>query len=155
MQKSMVMFNLSIFDWKYLFGQIWFKKSNCQYELKFGTRLIWICGIEWWCSLFQFLTENTFFGKIWSKKWKFTILSWDFALDYFKYAELCRKYVVLTFFCFRPNLVKKNKSCQFKLIFGTKTNSNTQNLMMIFPFLTINIFLGQIWAKNSKLFVQS
>ena len=26
-------------------------------------RLIWICKIPWWCSLFLFLTRNTFFGK--------------------------------------------------------------------------------------------
>ena len=56
---------------------------------------------------------------------------------------------------FRSNLVKKNKSCQSILNFGTKTKLNMQNSMVIFLFLTINIFLGQIWSKNSELFVQS
>ena len=26
-------------------------------------RLIWICEIQWWCSVFQFMTGNTFLGK--------------------------------------------------------------------------------------------
>ena len=30
-------------------------------------RPIWICGIQWWCSLFQFLTEDTFLGKLGTK----------------------------------------------------------------------------------------
>ena len=33
-------------------------------------RLIWISGIQWWCSLFLFLTINIFLGQIWSKNSK-------------------------------------------------------------------------------------
>ena len=44
------------------------------------------------------------------------------------------------FFCFRPEtpfLGKfglKNQNCHFKLKYGTKTNSNTQNSMVLFTF---------------------
>ena len=108
MQNSMVLFTLSVFDWKYFFGKFGLKKQNCQFESKFYTRLIWyvellrkyvvvtfsildqnngfggnlvrkikiislsrnlvtrlisICEIQWWCSLFQFSTGNTSLGK--------------------------------------------------------------------------------------------
>ena len=66
------------------------------------------------------------------------------------------------FFCFRPEKPflgksgQKNQNCQFKLKFGTKTNLNKRNSMMMFNFSVFDhIFLGQIWSKNSKLLVQS
>ena len=71
------------------------KNKNCQHELKFRTRLIWIC-------------------------------------------QIMQKIYDLHFFCFRrekPFLGKsgqKNQNLQFKLKFGTKTN--TQNSMMMFNF---------------------
>ena len=37
------------------------------------TRIIWIYQILWWCSLFQFWTENILFGQIWSKKSKLSV----------------------------------------------------------------------------------
>ena len=45
-------------------------------------KLIWICKIQWWCSLFQFLTGNTFLSKFGSKttKIKIVISSWNFVL---------------------------------------------------------------------------
>ena len=49
----------------------------------------------------------------------------------------------------------KNQNYQFKLKFGTKTTLNMRNSMMIFLFLTIDIFPGQSLSKNSELFVQS
>ena len=74
-----------------------FDPKNCQSELKFCTRLIWICGILY---------------------------------------KICG----LHFFCFRPEKPvlgksgQKNQNCQFKLKFGTKTNLNKQNSMMMFNF---------------------
>ena len=45
---------------------------------------------------------------------------------------------------FWENLVQKNKNCQFKLEFGTYTNLNMKNslLMFIFSVLTGSIFFG-------------
>ena len=45
MQNSMVMSTFSVFDWKYFLGKFGPKNQNCQFELKFHTRLIWICRI--------------------------------------------------------------------------------------------------------------
>ena len=68
------------------------KNQNCQLKQKFGTkRRIWICGIQWWCQLFQFLTENNF---------------------------LCK-------------LDSKIQNCFFKVKFDTKTNSIMQNSMAV------------------------
>ena len=57
-------------------------------------------------------------------------------------------------FLFRANLVtkRKNQHCQFKLKFGTYTNSNMQISMVI---LTFSVFggitpFGQTWPKKSK-----
>ena len=69
-----------------------------------------------------------------------------------------KKTCVVHFFCFRsekPFLGKssqKNRNCQFKLTFGTKTNSNMQNSIVIFTFLfQIGITLfGQIGPKNQN-----
>ena len=44
------------------------------------------------------------------------------------------------FFCFKPEKPflgkssQKNQNCQFKLKFGTKTNLNKRNSMMMFTF---------------------
>ena len=47
MQISIVMFTFSVFDLKYLFWENLVQKNqNCQSELKFRTRLIWICRIR-------------------------------------------------------------------------------------------------------------
>ena len=97
MQNSMVMLTFSVFHWKYLSGQIWYKKSKLLVELKFRTRPIWICRIMW-------------------------------------------KISGVNFFCFRPEKLflgksgQKNQNCQFKLKFGTKTNLNMRNSMMMFTF---------------------
>ena len=55
---------LFYFDWKYHF------RVNLVQKIKIVTlsgnlvpRLIWICENQWWCSLLQFLTGNTFLGK--------------------------------------------------------------------------------------------
>ena len=115
------MFTFSVFDWKYLLEKFGPKNQNCQLELKFRTRLIWICrtvqkicgvhfsslrpekpfldkfalknqkyqleqkfgtktltwicGIQWWCSLFLFLTINIFLGQTLSKNLKLFVQS--------------------------------------------------------------------------------
>ena len=54
----------SVFDGKYLLLLIWSKK-NCQFELKFCTRLIWICRIMqkvWGVRFFCLRPEKPFLG---------------------------------------------------------------------------------------------
>ena len=76
-----------------LFAYIWSKKSQLSRSLVL--KLIGICRIKWWLSLFLFLIGNTFFlGK------------------------------------FGP----KSQSYQFKPKFGTNTNSNMQNSIVVLNF---------------------
>ena len=78
---------------------------------------------------FPFLTENAVFGQIWSKKIKAVSLSWN---------------SILRLFCFRPETPflgkfgPKNQNCQFNLKFGTWTNSNMENSMVVFTFSVLD-----------------
>ena len=71
--------------------------------------------------------------------------------------------VMLTFFVsehkyyFGVNLVQKIPNCQFKLKFGTWTNLNLQNSIVMF---TLSVFTGsilflEIYFKKLKLFVEA
>ena len=108
--------NCSVFNWKYLFWVNLTQKLKI-YSLSwhFVSRLIQICRIPCWCSLFLSLTGNIFFSKFGPKN-QIVSLSWNFITDYFEYAELCRKYVVFTFPVldhknpFWTNLIKKIKT---------------------------------------------
>ena len=100
----------SVFDWKYIFWVNLVQKLKIiSLSWNFVTRLIQICRIPWWYSLFCFRLEIQFWANL-IQKIKIVSLSWNFALDY---AELYRKYVVFTFSVldqkntFRVNLVKK------------------------------------------------
>ena len=66
---SMVLFNFSVFEQKYLFHEnlVATFKIVC-FKWNVVTTLIRICRIQWWYSLFLFLSGNTLFGQIWSKK---------------------------------------------------------------------------------------
>ena len=50
-------------------------------------KLIWKCRIEWWYSLFPFLTGNTFLGQTWSEKSKLSVEAEIWYFEWFKYAE--------------------------------------------------------------------
>ena len=77
----------------------------------FVPRLIQICRIPWWCSLFPFSTVDTFWGKFDLKnqncqfELKFrTRLIWVCRIMY----KICSNY----FLCFRPEEPFFGKSCQ-------------------------------------------
>ena len=54
----------SFFDWKYLFRVNLVQKFKIiSLSWNFLPRLIQICRIPWWCSLFLFSNGNTFLGK--------------------------------------------------------------------------------------------
>ena len=99
-------------------------------SLKFPDRVDYVENM--WCSLYLFYTRKIPFGQTWSKKSKFLVKA-------------------------GVNLVRKIKivSLSWSLVPILIWISGIQWLRSIFLFLTINIFLGQIWSKNSKLFVQS
>ena len=117
MQNSMVMFTFSVFNWKCLFEKIGSKKSNCQFELKFRTRLTWIgrimqkiCGVHF----FYFRPEKPFLGKS-GQKIKTLSLSWNLV------PRLIWKWGIQWWWC------------------------------LLFLFLTINIYLGQILVQIFKI----
>ena len=64
-------------------------------------------------------------------------------------------------FSFQPEILfldkfgPKNQNCQSELKFGTYTDLNMQNsmVMLLFQFLTKNTFFGKIWSKKPKLLV--
>ena len=145
----------SVFNWKYQFSWV-----NLVQKLKFISlnwnfvpRLIKICRISWWCSLFLFSTANTFLGKFGPKnqicqfELKFrTRLLWI-------YAELCRKYAVVTFSFldqknpFWANLVEKIQIVTLSGILVPRLIRicGIQWYCSLFLFLIINIFLS--WVK--------
>ena len=54
---------------------------------------------------------------------------------------------------FWANLVQKNQNYQFKLKFGTYTNSNLQNSMVMFTFLSFDqkYFFGANLVQKVKI----
>ena len=138
------------------------KNQNCEFELKFCTRLMWICRIPWWCSLFLFLTGNTFLGKFGPKNQNCQF-ELKFRTRLIWICSIMQKICGVHFFCFRSGKPFLGRSSQKIKIVSLSWNlvprliwiSRIQWWCSIFLFLTINIFLGQIWSKNSKLFVQS
>ena len=72
----------SVFNWKYLFWVNLIQKLRIiSLSWNFVPRLIKICRILWWCSLFLFSTGYSFLDKFGPKKIKIVSLIWNFALD--------------------------------------------------------------------------
>ena len=100
-------------------------------------RLIQICRIPFWCSLFLFLTSNTSLGKFGPK-----YQNCQFELKFGTYTNLNmqKSMMVFTFSVLdQKNLFfgksgPKNQNCPSKLRFGTKSNSNMRNSVTMFTF---------------------
>ena len=99
MQNSMVVYTFSVLNQK---NPFW---ANVVQKIKIASlswnlvpRLIRICRIQWWCSLFLFLTINILLRQIWSKNSKLFVQSKIWYKDKFEYAEFngC-----VHFICFR------------------------------------------------------
>ena len=108
------------------------------------------------CSLFLF-------WHIWSKKIKIVSLSWNLALDFFEYAELCKEYVVFTF-----SVLDQKTPFWANLVFKIKIVSLSGNLVprpiwiciiqwwcSLFSVFDRKYLFGEIWSKKPKLFVRS
>ena len=138
MQNSMVMFIFFVFDRKYPFwANLVQKVKIISWSWNLVPTLIQICRIQLWCSLFLFLSGNTLFGQIWSKKLKFLFQAEIWYLHEFEHAEFNGG---VHFFCFWVEMLflgkfgPKSQNYQFKLKFATYTNSNMQNSMVMFTF---------------------
>ena len=64
MKNSLVLFTFFRFDWTYLFRANLVKKVKIVNLGRYLVpRLIWICRIKWWCSLFSVLDRKCFFSS--------------------------------------------------------------------------------------------
>ena len=81
MQYSMVMFFFLVFDRKYPFSANLVQKVKIiSLSWNLVGRLIRICRIQRYCSLFWFFSGNTLFGHIWSKISKLSIEAKKFSV---------------------------------------------------------------------------
>ena len=100
-------------------------------------------------QFFRFLSEIIFLSKFGQKKSKLSVSVEIWHLDYFDYAEFNGDAHFFRFWLELPFLDKlgpKNQNCQFKLIFGTYTNSNMQNSMTLFIFSVLDR-KHSLWAN--------
>ena len=121
MQNSVVMFTLSIFDWKIPFlGKFGPKTQNCQFKLKFGILtnsnmqnsvvMFTLSVFDWKYPFWVNLVQET----------KFDNLSRNLAHRLIQICRIqwwCLLFLFLTggtLFC---QIVSKNKNCQFQLKF--------------------------------------
>ena len=119
-------------------------------------KLIQVCRIPWWCSLFLILTGSTFSGRCDSKNQNF-----QFELKFCTYNNLNMQNSMMVFSfsvlnqknLFGVNLVHKIKivSLRWNLVPRLIRICGIQWWCSLLLFLTINI-PGQIWSKNRKLF---
>ena len=117
-----------LFDWLFCsvvpsLGKFGSKTQNCQFKL------IQTFRIPWWCSLFLFFDWKCLSRVNLVQKIK--IVSWSCNLVP-RLIWICRIQWFLGKFC------PENQNCQFKLKFGTKTNSNMQNSKTMFTFSVFN-----------------
>ena len=96
-----------------------------------------------WISMmmlpFSVFDQKYIFVQIWSKKLKLS-LELKCCTRLIRICRINEKMCGVRFFCFRPEKPflgksgQKNQNCRFKLKFGTKTNLNKLNSMMMFFF---------------------
>ena len=145
MQNAMMRFSCFVLEWENTFWAHLLQNIKIlSLSWNLVPTLIRACRIQWWCSFFLFLIGNTLFGQFWSKKSKLSVEAEMWQLDWLKYAKFNDTFhfifvvvIVLFFWVGVPFLGKfrpKMENCDFKLKFGTYTNSNMQYSMVIFFF---------------------
>ena len=141
MQNSVVVFTFSVLDQKYPFWSNLFRKIiivslswNVEPKLIRICRIQWwcslflvlklirICRIQWWCSLFSVLDGKHPFWANLVQKIKTVSLSWNLAP---RLIWIWRIQWRCLLFCFRSEKLflgkfgPNNQNCQFQLKFGT------------------------------------
>ena len=159
MQNSMMLFTFLVFDRKsFLCANLVEKVKISSLSWNLVLRLILICRIRWWSSLFLFLTGNTLFGQIRPKKIKIVNLSWNFVDSLI---QICRIQWCCSIFSFSieipfcANLVQKMKiiSLRWNLLHRLSWICKNQWCRSVFLVLAGNSIFGQIWSIKSKLSV--
>ena len=132
----MVIFTFFVFGRKYPVWDNLVQKINIV-SLRWNLipRIIWICWIQWCCSLFSFLTGNTLLGQIWSKLSIFTAFMFPIRNA-----------------LFWVNLVQKIKiiSLSWNLVPILIRICRVQWWCWLFLVLIDNILFGQIWSNKSN-----
>ena len=86
---------------------------------------------------FSVFDQKYFVGQIWSNRLKLSVKTEVWYIHWFDYAEF-NGGVHFSWFTmeipFWGKFVPENQNCQFKLKFGTKTNWNMQNSVVLFTF---------------------
>ena len=121
-------------------------------------RLIRICGIPWWCSIFMFYSRNTFMNKFGPNnqncqfKLKFDTTpnsnKQNFMVVFF-FSALDQKY------SFWAKLVQKIKLLSLGLILVPRLTRiyRIPYWCLLFPFKTRNTLFEQFWSTKSKLLI--
>ena len=130
MQNSMVIFNFSVSDWKFLFFKFGPKTQNHQFKLKSGIQTNSKLQSSMVMFPFFIFDQKHLFQKIWSRKSKFPVQAEICYLDLFEYVEFNGN---VHFFSYRSKMPfwgkfgLKYQSCQFKLKLGASINLNMYN----------------------------
>ena len=133
MQNSVMLFTFFVFEWKYLFwANLVQKVKIISWSWNLVARLIWICWIQWCCSLFSFLTGSALLGQIWSKLSIFTVF---FVSD-----QKCPFWGK-----FGPKYQKFTSIIRIR----NTSNSNMQNWKVVFTYFVFNR-KRPFWGKFGK-----
>ena len=171
----MAMFTVLVLDGKHSFFENLIQHMKIiSFSWNLPPRLIRICKIQWWYSFFSVLNEKHRFWANLVGNIKIVNLNWNLVPTLINNLNMQNSMVVFTFpvldqkpffgliwstnsimsvTAFGQIWAKKGQSCQFQLKFGTKTNSNQQNSMVVFIFSVWDgkHFFVQIWSKQSQL----
>ena len=110
------------------------KCSKATVELRFTSQKANACSPWSACSAFDW--KYSFWVNL-VQKLKIVSLSWNLLLKLIRICRItwwCLLFLFWTRNTFFSKFSPKNQNCQFQLKFGTKTNFNMWNSIMMFPF---------------------
>ena len=141
MQKSIMVFIFSYLDWKYPFyANLVQKVKIVSLSWNLVARLIQIYRIQWWCSLFVLNQKYLRWANL-LQKFKIVSLRWNLVPRLICVCRIQCWYSVFSFLT-RNTLFgqfdSKNQIFLFKVNFGTQTNSNMQNLVVVFTLSVLH-----------------
>ena len=115
-----------------------------------------ICRIQWCCSLFLVFEWKYPFWPNLGQKIKTISLSWNLVPTLIRISRIRRWCLLFLFFIWNTLFGKfgsKSQNYQFKLKFGTCTNSNMQNSIAVFTFFVSNqkCLLWENLVQNVKI----
>ena len=117
----------------------------------FVPRPIRICRIQCWYLFFLFLTWSNPFCANMLQKIKIVTSTWKLVSKLIPW--WCSVFPFLTGNTLLVKFVPKKQDCQFKLKFGTETNSSIQNSIVAITFSVFDqkiSFLGRFGPKNQN-----